>query len=61
VTPGIRPAAMDRADQRRSATPAEAVARGADYLVVGRPITAAANPVEAVARINEEIAGASRG
>jgi orotidine-5'-phosphate decarboxylase len=54
VTPGIRPA--ERADdQARTATPAAAVRGGADYLVVGRPITAAADPVAAARAITEEL------
>ncbi len=57
VTPGIRP--VDRADdQARTMTPAEAVERGADLLVVGRPITAAADPREAAATIAREVEGA---
>lgn len=60
VVPGIRPAAGEVAgdDQRRVMTPAAAVAAGADYLVVGRPIRDAADPREAAARIVEQIAGA---
>jgi len=56
VTPGVRPlfAAVD--DQKRIMTPAEAVAQGADYLVIGRPISAAADPVKAAGLIIEEIA-----
>jgi orotidine-5'-phosphate decarboxylase len=47
VTPGIRPAGADTADQRRVATPAQALAAGADYLVVGRALTGASDPVAA--------------
>jgi len=55
VTPGIRPAGGNAADQRRVATPAAAVAAGADILVVGRPITAAADPVAAAEAIVAEL------
>jgi orotidine-5'-phosphate decarboxylase len=44
VTPGIRPAGSDQADQTRVVTPAEAIAAGATHIVVGRPITGAADP-----------------
>jgi len=44
VTPGIRPAGSDAGDQRRTTTPAAAIAAGADYIVVGRPITEASDP-----------------
>jgi orotidine-5'-phosphate decarboxylase len=44
VTPGVRPAGKDHGDQSRVVTPAEAIAAGATYIVVGRPITAAPNP-----------------
>jgi orotidine-5'-phosphate decarboxylase len=55
VTPGIRPAGHTRNDQRRIATPAEAVARGADVLVVGRPITRAPSPIESARAILAEM------
>jgi len=55
VTPGIRPAGSDRGDQRRVMTPAEAIAAGSDYLVIGRPITQAAAPAEVVAEINRSL------
>jgi orotidine-5'-phosphate decarboxylase len=56
VTPGIRPKGAERHDQRRSITPAEAIAAGADYIVVGRPITRAPDPRAAALAIVEEIA-----
>lgn len=58
VTPGVRPSDSVADDQKRTMTPAEAVAAGADYLVVGRPILAAADPVAAADRIAEEMARA---
>lgn len=58
VVPGIRPAWAGADDQKRTMTPAEAVAAGADYLVIGRPITRADDPVNAARRIAEEIADA---
>jgi orotidine-5'-phosphate decarboxylase len=57
VTPGIRPEGSPVDDQRRTATPAEARARGADLLVVGRPITGASDPVKAAQRLHESLAG----
>jgi orotidine-5'-phosphate decarboxylase len=58
VTPGVRPAGGDLGDQKRVATPAEAISRGADYLVVGRPVTQAADPRAAAEAIVAEIAAA---
>lgn len=56
VTPGIRPAGSDQGDQTRTLTPAQALQAGADYLVIGRPITQAVDPVDALQRISAEIA-----
>ncbi|MCW5835240.1 MAG: orotidine-5'-phosphate decarboxylase [Labilithrix sp.] len=63
VTPGVRPAAADRGDQKRTATPAQAIADGADWLVVGRPIRDASDRLAAAQAIRDEAAGAqaSRG
>jgi orotidine-5'-phosphate decarboxylase len=60
VTPGIRPAGAARGDQKRVMTPGQAIAAGADHLVVGRPITGAADPKAAAQAIVEEISQASR-
>lgn len=60
VCPGIRPAGSDSSDQRRIATPAQAIRQGADFLVVGRPITEARDPRRAVAGILEDIRAARR-
>jgi orotidine-5'-phosphate decarboxylase len=58
VTPGIRPAGANLLDQKRIATPAEALRRGASFLVVGRPITQAANPAATAEAILKEMAEA---
>jgi orotidine-5'-phosphate decarboxylase len=58
VTPGIRPAASSSDDQKRASRPADAIAAGADYLVVGRPVTGAADPARAAASIVAEIEAA---
>ena len=55
VTPGIRPIGADFGDQRRVMTPTAAVRAGSDYLVIGRPITKADNPVEVLRSINASI------
>lgn len=60
VVPGIRPATTAANDQARVATPAEAIRAGANYLVVGRPITAAADPAAAAQSITNEIGAARR-
>jgi orotidine-5'-phosphate decarboxylase len=56
VTPGIRPSGSNAGDQKRTATPADAIRAGADYLVVGRPITEAGDPRKVVEDIVAEIA-----
>lgn len=58
VTPGIRPAQASLDDQSRVMTPAEALTAGSSYLVIGRPITKAADPLAALAAINAEIGAA---
>ena len=55
VTPGIRPAGLDSDDQRRIVTPADAINAGSHFLVIGRPVTQAANPAEALRAINGSI------
>jgi orotidine-5'-phosphate decarboxylase len=60
VTPGIRPAGSGKRDQARVNTPAEAIAAGADYLVVGRPVTEAADPRRAAEDIVKEIEPAGK-
>jgi len=57
LTPGVRPAWANQDDQKRVMTPAEAVAAGADYIVIGRPILKAENPGEAVEKIIQEMSG----
>jgi len=57
VVPGIRPAGAAAGDQKRVMTPSEAVAAGADWIVIGRPITGAADPVAAARGIAAELAG----
>jgi len=59
VTPGVRPAGGDVQDQARVVTPAEAIAAGASHIVVGRPITSAADPASAAASILDQLAAAS--
>jgi orotidine-5'-phosphate decarboxylase len=56
VTPGIRPARAEPGDQTRIATPRQAIEAGADYLVVGRPVTRARDPQQAIAEIVAEMA-----
>ncbi|MFN9781445.1 MAG: orotidine-5'-phosphate decarboxylase [Alphaproteobacteria bacterium] len=55
VVPGIRPAGADTGDQKRIMTPAEALKHGADWLVIGRPITGAADPASAARAIHDEL------
>jgi orotidine-5'-phosphate decarboxylase len=59
VVPGIRPAGADVQDQKRIATPASAIAAGADLLVIGRPVTGARDPDAALSAILDEVAAAS--
>ena len=55
VTPGIRPSKSNLNDQRRVATPSEAIESGSDFIVIGRPITESKNPCSALERIHKEI------
>lgn len=59
VTPGIRPGGTGRDDQQRVKTPAQAIRGGSDYLVIGRPITQAVDPLKMLREINVEIKNAS--
>ncbi len=56
VTPGIRPQGADQGDQKRVVTPEEAISQGSDYLVIGRPITQAADPMQVLKSINAALA-----
>ena len=58
VTPGVRPAGSDAGDQKRIMTPGDAIRVGADYLVIGRPITGAPVPLEALQKIADEMQSA---
>ena len=58
ITPGIRPSGSNNDDQKRVMTPAQAINAGSDYLVIGRPITRAADPGQALKDISEEISAA---
>ena len=60
VTPGVRSASAGKGDQKRMATPAEAIRDGADYLVIGRQITRAADPAAAVSEVLDEVHAISR-
>jgi orotidine-5'-phosphate decarboxylase len=60
VTPGVRSAGAGKGDQKRVATPADAIRDGADYLVIGRQITRAADPAAALRQVQEEIQPVSR-
>ncbi len=55
VTPGVRSASANKGDQKRVATPAEAIAAGANYIVIGREVTRASDPADQVARILEDL------
>jgi len=55
VTPGVRPASAETQDQKRTATPKEAIAQGADFIVVGRPILEARDPAQAAVEILKEL------
>jgi orotidine-5'-phosphate decarboxylase len=57
ITPGIRPLTADKGDQQRIMTPTDALKAGSDYLVIGRPITQAADPLAALEAIHAEVMG----
>lgn len=57
VTPGIRPVGADKGDQHRIMTPVDALDAGSDYLVIGRPVTQASDPLKAMCEITESIDG----
>ena len=57
ITPGIRPSFAQQGDQRRVMTPEQAMQAGVDYMVIGRPITQAKDPIEALAFIEQELLG----
>lgn len=59
ITPGVRPATASQDDQRRVMTPAESLAAGANFLVIGRPITGAPDPLHALLTLNAELEGAA--
>ena len=59
VTPGIRPAGSDQGDQKRIMTPAEAMTAGSHYLVMGRPITQAIDPIAVLTQVNRDLGIAS--
>jgi len=61
VTPGIRPEGSDLTDQRRVLTPVQALAAGSDYLVIGRPITGAKDPVAMCRAISESLSSLEAG
>ena len=61
VTPGVRPAGSDAGDQKRIMTPGAAIRSGADFLVIGRPITGATSPLQALRAIAEEMESAFAG
>ena len=60
VTPGVRPRDSNKDDQQRVTTPQEAIRFGADFLVIGRPITVCAAPLRALQRLQQQIAGVKR-